>query len=47
VFETIKKLLITALILAHFNPEKDTLVEANSLEYATGSLLLQRDKDDN
>jgi hypothetical protein len=46
-FETIKELLITAPILAHFDPEKDTLVEANSSGYATGGLLLQRDKDDN
>jgi hypothetical protein len=46
-FESIKELLITAPILAHFDPEKDTLVEADSSGYATGGLLLQRDKDDN
>jgi hypothetical protein len=46
-FEEIKELLITAPILAHFDPEKETLVEADSSGYATGGLLLQKDKSNN
>ncbi|KAI1687666.1 Pol protein [Pyrenophora tritici-repentis] len=46
-FETIKELLITAPILGHFDPEKDTLVEADSSGHATGGLLLQKDKNNN
>jgi hypothetical protein len=42
-FEEIKELLITAPILAHFDPEKETLVEADSSGYATGGLLLQKE----
>ncbi|KNG46626.1 hypothetical protein TW65_06673 [Stemphylium lycopersici] len=46
-FEEIKELLISAPILAHFDPEKETLVEADSSGYATGGLLLQKDTDGN
>jgi hypothetical protein len=46
-FEELKELLITAPILAHFEPEKETLVEADSSGYATGGLLLQRQADSN
>jgi hypothetical protein len=46
-FEEIKELLITAPILAHFDPEKETLVEADSLGHATRGLLLQKDMDSN
>jgi hypothetical protein len=46
-FEEIKELLITAPILAHFDLEKETLVEADSSGYATGGLLLQKDKSNN
>jgi hypothetical protein len=35
------------LILCYFNLEKETLVEANSLGYATSGLLLQKDKNNN
>lgn len=43
-FEKIKELLVTAPVLAHFDPEKETLVEADSSGHATGGLLLQKDK---
>jgi hypothetical protein len=43
-FEKIKELLITAPILAHFDPDKETLVEADSSGHATGGLLLQKDE---
>lgn len=46
-FEKIKALLITAPILAHFDPEKETLLEADSSGHATGGLLLQKDKSGN
>lgn len=46
-FEKIKELLITAPILAHFDPDKETLLEADSSGYATGGLLLQKDKNGN
>jgi hypothetical protein len=46
-FEELKALLITTPILAHFNPEKETLVEADSSRYATRGLLLQRHADSN
>jgi len=44
-FEKIKDLLISAPILAHFDPEKETMVEADSSGYATGGLMLQREAD--
>ncbi|KAI1507259.1 Dimer-Tnp-hAT dimerization containing protein [Pyrenophora tritici-repentis] len=46
-FESIRELLVTAPILGHFDPERETLVEADSSGYATGGLLLQKDKDNN
>lgn len=41
-FEAMKGRLIMAPILAHFDPDKETLVEADSSGYATGGLLLQK-----
>jgi hypothetical protein len=46
-FEEIKELLFSSPIVGHFDPEKDTLVEADSSGYATGGLLLQKDNNNN
>jgi hypothetical protein len=43
-FEKLKELLITAPVLAHFDPDKETMVEADSSGHATGGLLLQKDQ---
>jgi UV DNA damage repair endonuclease len=43
-FKKLKKLMITDPILAHFHPEKKTILEADSSEYATGGLLLQKNE---
>jgi hypothetical protein len=43
-FEKLKELIITGLILAHFHPERKTILEADSLGYATGGLLLQKNE---
>lgn len=45
-FEKLKDLLITAPILAHFHPERETIVEADSLGFVTGGVLSQRDDKD-
>lgn len=42
-FDKLKEMLITAPILAHFDPERETMVEADSSGYATGGLMLQKD----
>jgi hypothetical protein len=34
--------MITGPVLAHFDPERDIIIEADSSEYATKGLLLQR-----
>ena len=39
-FESLKKNFIFALILAQFNPEKETRLEADSFDYAAGGALL-------
>jgi hypothetical protein len=36
----LKELMITGPILAHFHEEKETILEADSSEYATEGLLL-------
>ncbi|XP_044721154.1 reverse transcriptase (RNA-dependent DNA polymerase) domain-containing protein [Hirsutella rhossiliensis] len=45
-FEKLKDLLITAPILAHFHPERETIVEADASGFASGGVLLQRDDKD-
>ncbi|XP_044724574.1 reverse transcriptase (RNA-dependent DNA polymerase) domain-containing protein [Hirsutella rhossiliensis] len=42
-FEKLKDLLITAPILAHFHPERETILEADASGFASGGVLLQRD----
>ncbi|KAM4065672.1 reverse transcriptase (RNA-dependent DNA polymerase) [Hirsutella rhossiliensis] len=42
----LKDLLITAPILAHFHPERETIVEADASGFASGGVLLQRDDKD-
>jgi predicted aspartyl protease len=44
-FDTLKERFITAPILAHFDPERETVVEADASGYATGGVLLQRGAD--
>jgi hypothetical protein len=36
--------MIIGPVFAHFHPEKKTILEADSLEYATGELLLQKNE---
>lgn len=43
-FDSLKELFISAPILSHFDPDLETIVEANSSGYATGGVLLQRGK---
>jgi hypothetical protein len=43
-FEKLKELIITGPILAHFHPERKTILEADSSGYATGGLLLQKNE---
>jgi hypothetical protein len=43
-FEKLKELMIIDPILAHFHPERETILEADSLEYATEGLLLQKNE---
>jgi hypothetical protein len=45
-FEKLKELMITGLILAHFHPEKETILEADSSEYAIKGLLLQKNEEE-
>jgi transposase InsO family protein len=42
-FESLKQMFISAPILMMFDPDKETVVEADSSGYATGGLLLQYD----
>jgi predicted aspartyl protease len=44
-FETLKERLISAPLLAHWDPEKETIVEADSSGYAVGGCLSQYDKE--
>lgn len=44
-FDSLKELFISAPILSHFDPDLETIVEADSSGYATGGVLLQRGKD--
>ena len=39
-FENLKKSFISALILAQFNPKKETRLEADPSNYITGGALL-------
>ena len=39
-FESLKKSFISALILAQFDPKKETRLEADSFDYAAGGALL-------
>ena len=41
-FESLKKSFISALILAQFDPEKETRLEADSFGYTAGGALLQK-----
>jgi hypothetical protein len=43
-FEKLKELMITSLVLAHFHPERKTILEADSSEYAIRGLLLQKNE---
>jgi hypothetical protein len=43
-FEKLKEFMITGPILAHFHPEKKTILETDSLEYAIKGLLLQKNE---
>jgi hypothetical protein len=43
-FEKLKELMITGLVLAHFHEKRETILEANSSEYAIGGLLLKKDE---
>ena len=44
-FESLKKSFISALILAQFNPEKETRLKADSSSYAVGGvLIIKKDK---
>jgi hypothetical protein len=43
-FETLKKRLISAPLLAHWDPDKETVVEADSSGYAIGACLSQYDE---
>lgn len=45
-FDKIKDLLITAPILSHFHPERETTVETDSSGFAVGGVLSQRDDRD-
>ncbi|KAM3549213.1 hypothetical protein ARSEF4850_008972 [Beauveria asiatica] len=45
-FTKLKDLLITAPILAHFHPERETILEADASGFASGGVLLQRDDKD-
>jgi hypothetical protein len=36
--------MIVNPVLAHFHPEKETILEADLLGYATGGLLLQKNE---
>ena len=39
-FESLKKSFISALILAQFDPKKETRLKADSFNYAAGGALL-------
>jgi hypothetical protein len=43
-FQILKELFITAPVLAHWNPDLDTVVECNCSGYALGATLSQFDK---
>ena len=42
-FENLKKSFISTPILAQFNPEKETRLEADSFGYTAGGALLQKE----
>ena len=44
-FEILKDRFITALVLAYFDPEKETIMETNASDFANGAVLYQRGKD--
>jgi hypothetical protein len=44
-FETLKKAFITAPILRHFDPNKETIVEADSSDFVSSGILSQYDDD--
>ena len=44
-FENLKEQFISAPILVHFDPDKETIVEADASGYAVGGVLSQRGKD--
>lgn len=44
-FGSLRELFISAPILSYFDPELETIVEADSSGYATGGVLLQQGKD--
>jgi hypothetical protein len=43
-FEKLKELIITDPVLAHFHPERKTILKADSSKYTTKGLLLQKDE---
>jgi hypothetical protein len=43
-FETLKERLISAPLLAHWDPDRETIVEADSSGYAVGACLAQYDE---
>jgi hypothetical protein len=44
-FQAPKKLLINAPVLAHWDPEKETVVETNSSGYTVGGVLSEYDQE--
>jgi hypothetical protein len=43
-FKALKSTFMTALILAHYNPDNPTILETDSSDYALGSILSQIDQ---
>ena len=45
-FESLKKAFTSALILAHVDPEKPFIIEADASDFALGSILSQQGDDE-
>ena len=46
-FESLKDVLFKAPVLAHFDPDKKTVLEIDVSQYVTGSVLSQYDDNNN